>query len=621
MASTIAEQSPPAALGSSEGPDGQHSASSPAKPPSTKLLVVLLVVATALPFLPTLQYGFVYDDIAVILPTIAAQASQTPFDYFITSVWDFRHPAVAMNLRYYRPLQHLWVRLNALFFGYDATGWHLSTVAVHLAVTVLVFLLLRRHFHQWWAAFIGAMVFGLHPVHIESVAWVIAVVDPLATLAVLASFLFWLRNVETPAIAVRACSLAFFAAALLTKENSIALPAIIFFYVLIENSGSAKILENKKNRVQAAIWEALPYAVIAVMYLGVRKLAVPPMRNASLPWVPHREAILTLPSVVVFYLRHLVWPSRLTVFPDIPLVSNAKSPGLWIPLLMILGAAAASAWWLWRDRAARGTFLPALAWLWLPLLPVLNLAVFFKDDFAHDRYLYLPSIGLAFFCAGAGSLLLGERTSAARRWIGLAAATALVSALAVSTAAQSAAWQSNLSLFTSASQLSANPVPRVYLAAEYLDRGHPQEAREILERVVDEHPDLWNANYYLGAADYQLRDLPPAERYLRRAIALDPAEPDEYLKLGLTMLAENRPADAETQVRIALGRNPEGEGYHFALGVILMTEGRRAAAQSELQEELQRSPNNVAMRTQIENLLAANPGRAGAPAVSPAPSK
>jgi len=602
MTPTIAEQSPAVASSSPQDSGGRLTVPPAGRTPSTKLLLSLLILATALPYLPALGFGFVYDDVPEVISAVTAQARQSPAQFYFTAVWDFRHPAVMMNSRYYRPLFRTVQRIDATFFGYNAMGWHLTTLGAHLGVTVLIFFLLRRHFPDPWAAFAGAAVFGVHPVHLESVAWITGIPDPLATLLLLGSFLLWLKKLETRRVDLQVYSLVCFAAALLTKEITIVLPAIVFLYVLMGHCGNIHILEDKKNRMWAAVVETLPFAGVAAVYLGVRTVAIPPLGNAFLPWVPLREAVLTAPSALAFYLRHLIWPARLTVFPDVRLVSTMKAPGFWVPIL-VLGAAAACAWALWRGKRTDGIALAALAWFALPILPVLDLALFFKDDFVHDRYLYLPCVGLAICCSALATRLFDEKPAAARRWIGLAATAVIVSALAVSTAAQSFAWENNVTLYSRAAQLSSNPVPRIYLAVEYMNSGRLPEAREILERVIQQAPDSWTANYNLGVVDYQLKDLPAAEIYLRRAIALDPGEPDEFLNLGLTLLAEKRLNDAETQLRSALARNPNGEEYHYALGMVFLAEGKIDAGKAELRKELRHPSINAALRTQIEQIL------------------
>lgn len=200
---------------------------------STILFVILVIVISALPFLPALRYGFVYDDDVQVVDTVAVRSVQSPANYFFTSVWTLRNSAIPLNYNYYRPLFYSLLRVSAALFGVHPLPWHLAVLITHLAVTVLVFFLLRRHLGDSWTAVAGSLVFGLHPVHTESVVWISGVTDPLVALGVLESFLLWLRKMETPSNGLLAGSLACYGAALMCKETAVALPAIVFAYVVM----------------------------------------------------------------------------------------------------------------------------------------------------------------------------------------------------------------------------------------------------------------------------------------------------------------------------------------------------------------------------------------------------
>ena len=151
-----------------------------------------LVCAIAfLAYVPTLGFQFVYDDKPQILQNPAIRAWHYLPNYFTSHVWAELYPHVGGD--YYRPVFLLWFRLNHAMFGVNPEGWHLTTVLCHVAATWLVFRLVRRLAASPWIAFSAATLFALHPVHIESVAWVSGVTDPLLAIFLLGSFLAYLQ--------------------------------------------------------------------------------------------------------------------------------------------------------------------------------------------------------------------------------------------------------------------------------------------------------------------------------------------------------------------------------------------------------------------------------------------
>jgi protein O-mannosyl-transferase len=587
---------------SSPIPDNALPALQPAKLGETQLTVLqvmLIILVTALPFLPALRYGFVFDDDVQVTTNVAVRTSQSPVRYFLTSVWTLRNSAIPLNYNYYRPLFHSWLRLNAALFGYNGWWWHLSAVITHLLATVLVFFLIRYHFHNRWIATVGALIFGVHPAHIESVVWISGATDPLTAVGVLGSFLLWLKKFARPSAGLTIGSLAGYAAALLCKETAIALPAIIFCYVLFGICRNPAAPQTIGRRIPTAVRETLPFIAITVGYFGARMAVLHPFPAATTHWISRWHALLTAPAVLLFYLRHLVWPLGLRLFYDFPVSVSPRNVSFWGPLI-VLGIAFAGTL-LWRPRRADGAILAAVTWMAVPLLPVLNIGLFYRDDFVHDRYLYLPSIGLAILFSVLANAIAGEAPGPRRRLVAVTCLTLLIASLAALTATESAPWQDNLSLYSHAARNSTNTMARINLASEYATRGRLEEAQKLLEPVVRERPDYWLANYNLGYVDYRLKNLDAAAPLLDRAIALNPRDADARLYRGLISLRKNQFAEATELLQKAIALNPGGEGYHFALGVVLM-QGNREGAQSEFRQELKYHPTNGLAKMQIDRM-------------------
>jgi protein O-mannosyl-transferase len=574
-------------------------ADSPVAQPSRLLATqyILLIVLSALPFLPSLRYQFAYDDDVQVVNNASIRAWDSVPEFFTSTSFGTFDPNAASNF-HYRPIFYLWLRFNDALFGLNSFGWHLSSLCLHLAVTLLLFNLLRRHFKDSRIATAAALIFGVYPIHIESVVWVSGATDPLTALFLLASILLWLKRSESANSGLQIASLASYAAALLTKETAIVFPAIVFVYAI----AGIKTNEDDARATAAqstvrALREIIPFGIVTALYLIARYAVVhnvPPQQ----PWLATRDAVLSAPLALVFYLRHLIWPFRLSLFYSFSVVTSVRSILFWLPLATY--AALKTLVWFWWRRTRAPAILAAAAWCLLPLLPVLDIALFQRDDTVHDRYLYLPSIGLAI---GIG-LVLEVLSRAHRNGRFPVPKTALISVLiavlGISTLAQAAPWRDNFSLYQHAVEISPrNTIARNNFAGELTQRDHLDEAKSIFEAVLQDRPNYWLANYNLGYVNYRLKHFEVAEEYLLRAIELNPTDADQHAYLGLSYFHQNRFPDAALELRKAIAIKSAGTGYHIALALTLLQLEDLDGARSECLEELAYHPDNAAARAQL----------------------
>ena len=265
------------------------------------------------------------------------------------------------------------------------------------------------------------------------------------------------------------------------------------------------------------------------------------------------------------------------------------------------------AWCVSRLRDAR-LALFACCWIVLPIIPVLFLRAYAEGDIAHDRYLYIPSIGFVLLMA----LLLAE---VARRWppiqerlqLGMLVIMAVVYAPA--TLAQQTYWASDLLLYGRAYSIA----PRDSLicndlGAALMDAGKAGDALALYSQVVAREPGFWLSNYNLGYTYYKIGKLPEAELYLRRAISINTADSDEYIYLGLSVWRQGRADEAVQCVQRAIQIRPSAPGYHFALAMILREQNNIAAAEDELKQELFYNPQSVAAQQQLDALTSGAAG-------------
>jgi protein O-mannosyl-transferase len=522
---------------------------------STKVLLACVLAATFLTYAATLQFDFVYDDLGQIVSNPAVQSWKFFPLYFRANVW-MQQMAIG---NYYRPLFLTWFLINHTLFGLHPAFWHLTTVLLHVAVTGLVFLLAIRLTRDRRIALIAALLFGLHPIHLETVAWISGVTDSLMALALIPAFLSYMNYREGRGWRWLASCLSLYALALLSKETAIVLPAFVIAYDFFYRHSARRW----SDRIRALALPMLCLVVVTSLYLIARANALHGVAHKTVN-LPAGIAALTVPSALWWYLKLLVAPVNLSVFYDTPYVTHVSLRFFILPLLGIAAAAGLLAWWWRRTRSPLIVF--ASAWLLLPILPLLNLTVLPMGDFIHDRYLYLPSVGLVLLVATALASI--DTREIMGRPAGQVAAIALGVVLAFGTVAQSVPWANDVVLYYHGMQIAPNnDLPRNKLAATFVQRGMYEQGIKLYQVVLQEDPNYWYANYRMGYAQYMTAHYPEAERYLARATALH-GSPDEFYYLGLTQAKLGNEEAAGKSLAEAVRLQPEVAEYKQALAML-----------------------------------------------------
>lgn len=564
---------------------------------SKHALPVLVLVLTGLVYVGTLSFEFVYDDLGQIVENKFIQSWQHVPLYFTEHVWHHQSPTVPGN--YYRPVFLLWLLINHTLFGLSPLGWHLTTVMLHLVSTLSVFLIAKKLTKDEAAAGFAALIFGFHPVHIEAVVWISGVTEPLLAALLLPSFLCFLNSREHRNRNQYLASLGLFVFALLSKETAVILPMIVAAYVWIFEGTKQEALQERLKR---AIKVALPFFALTFIYFVARTLALEGFGHAVIK-LPFSTILLTWPSILWFYIKLLVWPLGLSAFYDTPYVTSPGLTNFYLPAIGLVFTAAAL-WWASR-RSPVIKF--ATLWLGLPMLPLLNLSYFIEGEIAHDRYLYLPSVGLAIILALAlrklnvtKSFLFGQPAAQ------VVATLALACALATITVTQSQYWASDLLLFYRGVEVAPNNnIAANNLANTLFKRGMHEEALGVYHSILDRQPRFWLSSYNLGYSYYKLGNFEEAERYLRWSINLNPTEDaDQHIYLGLVQMKTNRLEEATASIRQAIELRPFGIGYYFALGTVLKKQGDLTGALAEFKKEVERNPQQTAAQQEIAEIEA-----------------
>jgi len=574
----------------------------------------LILVLVFLAYCNTLWFQFVYDDRFQILGNTWLRAWKYLPRYFTADVWAFEHPG--FRATFYRPIFLVWFRLQYLVFGLNPWGWHLCTVLCHVGVTALAYFTALRLLKDRLAALFTALIFGLHPTHAEGVAWVSGVSEPLFALFLFGSYLCYLKKRQRDAWAhlYLAASLLLFALACLSKETAVVLPLVIFACELLWNEPSSGAQSHAwMRRLLEALKVALPYFGLVVVYLGARLLSLRGFQNTKEPH-SYLSMVLTWPSVFWFYIQHLFWPTRLSPFYSREFYSHIDLHHVILPAIPVLIAAAGL--WLWARRSPKAAV--AAIWLIVPILPVLNLRAFIEGHLVHDRYLYLPSFGFAMLVAmGLRHLDYGGRVLG-QPILQVGLAGVIAAAMGVGIYQATACYADEAAFFTYVTSMSPEGhSSQTDLAGLLGNQGHLDEAIKIYEQVWPTHQDDWDVNYNLGYAYYLTGRIPKADRYLSRAVQIDPTRPDAFFYLGLAKLKLGDVNGAAANVQRAVTIRPDAEHYHFALGVIFRVQGNLPGALSEFRQEVDLSPDNTSAREQAQEIEAAM--AAGQKGTAPAP--
>jgi hypothetical protein len=523
---------------------------------SPRVLLIAALCLTAAVFAVysrSLGYEFVLDDHRFTSdPRI--QSSGYVWDYFANYVWA---QFTGGPPSFYRPVFVLWLRINFMLSELSPWGWHLLSIAKHVAAAWLLGLLAWKLLRDRGAALLAATLFALHPAQAESVAWV-TVPDPLMSIGILAALLLYLRYTDTSSVfdhaegkksrkarsrsknaqpSTRAASTRWIVAAaaaclaaMLTKETAIIFPAVIFGLALISST------ENpKKERILHALRQTVPFFCVAVLYILLRFNALNGKLGAQTQHLPWTTVVLSWPAIFRFYIKVVLWPSRSYAFADPTLVDKFTAHRVVLPavgMVATFAILATTIWWAWkkarRELSCEQSFrmdqalVIGMLLLVLPLLPALNLNALNPGDFLHGRYTYLPLAGLALLAATAVNLAGRLRIPL------LCAAAAVAVALAILTIAQEKMWHDDLTLFTTAHQLAPENAPvaqnlanaRVQAALKLDDEGRCSEAMPVFEQVTREYPQDWFAWAGMGDCLVQLNDLVKAEDALHHAADL-----------------------------------------------------------------------------------------------------
>jgi tetratricopeptide (TPR) repeat protein len=481
----------------------------------------------------------------------------------------------------WHPLTWLSLQLDVQLFGPGPAGFHTTNVLLHAASTAILFWALERLTGARWRSACVAALFALHPLHVESVAWVAERKDALSGLFWMLTLYAYARYAEQGRRAWYVAALAAFALGLMAKPMLVTLPCVLLlldYWPLgrLGLSGKQTLARRAGKgfprwRVgllsavrQPAILEKLPFFALSAALSAVT--VVVQRQGGAMDWMSYLSWPTRVANALVSYVTYLgktLWPSHLAVFYTYALSPNE----LWwraVAAFFLLAAVTALtiAW-----RRSHPYLL--VGWLWYlgTLVPVIGLVQVGSQALA-DRYTYIPLIGL--FLAGVWGI-----AELAARWqlparVPVVAALGALTACVVLTLRQLDCWQGSLALW---------------------------------EHAVEATPDNYVAHYNLGVVLHNQGKLNEARRHYAESIRINPTNPRVKNKLGLTLLYQGRPAQALPNFAEAAREQPDLADAHFNLGVAQKALGDMAGAEKSLVTAAQLEPESAEAFAQLGAVL------------------
>jgi hypothetical protein len=483
-----------------------------------------LVAIAVLVYLPVRGYGFVnLDDPSYLADNLVVQAGLT----WRGVTWAF----TTFHLGNWHPITWLSLMLDVTLVGVAPGVHHLVNVALHATNTVVLLAVLAMATGQLWRSALVAALFAVHPLHVESVAWISERKDLLAALFGLLAIGGWVRHVRRPSTGRLAMVALAQALSLACKPMLVTLPLILLLvdrWPLARNTPFTTRVREK--------WPLLLLSAASCVVTIVSQRAGGSISSlSSIPfWARAENALLALIS----YLVKTVWPSSLAVVYPHPALSQVGISTVEVAFAAAaLAALSGLAAWQWRPRPSLG-----VGWMWylVMLLPVIGLVQAGSQAMA-DRYTYLPLVGI--FIAVAW--LLPEPRRAPATWVAAACAIAV---LAMAARVQVTAWSDSVTLFQRTLAVTKeNPTALRNLGMAYVERGRFDLGISALQDSLRLLPGDGFAWMDLGIALDSVGDVRGASHAFRESARLRPNNKTVVYNLAVFAATHGDLATARTQ--------------------------------------------------------------------------
>jgi tetratricopeptide (TPR) repeat protein len=538
------------------------------------------VAATLVAFAPALTAGFVtWDD--------NRNFTENPF--YRGLGWDQLHWMWTTALTgHYIPLSWMTLGLDYLLWGMDARGYHLTNLLLHAGASVALYFAVARLVARArpnadsplvrMVAVASALLFAIHPLRVESVAWVTERRDVLSLLLMLGSLLAYLRFVDTGSRRAWAGSLALFAAALLSKATVVTLPLVLVIleWYPLRRLSKTSLRAPEGRRVLAGL---APFFALSAATGVLSLLVLNPPAQLDLA-----GKIAVSAFGVRFYLAKWLWPAGLSPLYPLPRHLDPLAP-TFVVSYALAALAIAVAFVASRRHRGLAAIIAATTVMMLPLIGLVQNG----PQIAADRYTYHAAAALSVLPA----LLLFRWHSRGA----LALAAGVLAVLGVLTWRQTLVWHDSEALWTRVLEVDGtSSLGQIGLGNVRIEQQRYAEALDHYQRGVALDPDYAEGQNNLASLLARSGRLSEAIPHYERATRLNPDYAEAWSSWATALATSGKTDEAIARLRDAIARDSTMPGIHLTWGNILAHMGQRAEAQSQYAEELRVHPDNADAR-------------------------
>jgi tetratricopeptide (TPR) repeat protein len=521
--------------------------------------ILLLILATTTTYFPVKDSEFIDldDDVYVTdNPWIQQGLNLQSISWAVTS---FREGV-------WNPMTWISFMLDYQLFGLNPAGYHLTNLVLHLGSVLLLLGVLYRMTGGFWPSLLVAALFALHPLNVESVAWVTERKNVLSTLFWMLSLWAYLEYLRKPVWQNYLGIMGFLILGLMSKQMLVTLPCALLlldYWPLRRLGDSGKEFQKRLPRL---LLEKLPLFAV-VTGAGLLTLIAAHTDDAlpSLERLPLGARLGNTPLAYALYLKKMVWPMDLAVFYPHP--GTSMSPMAIALAILVLAGISMGVWW------GRNSRYLVVGWLWYlgTLVPAAGLIQVGGQSMA-DRHTYIPAIGI-FIMLIWGVAESAQAMRLRTAWLATASLGLIISMM-VLTRQQVGHWKDSITLFEhTVSTTDGNYLVHNNLGTALLERGDVDAAIENFSKVLEVRPHSDRGLYNMALALRAQGKVEESAHYLARALQSNPSMAEAYNNLGIILISQNRPEDAITLFREAIEIAPRMEQAHSNLGTAFISQG------------------------------------------------